>query len=124
MSFLVVEGKVKNGRKISRLMGFPTVNIAVPRFIKSSDWGIYVSLVSFDGKVFPGVTHLGPPKTFSIRASTCETFLLSFSGDLYHKKITKRLLFKIRDIERFPNIRSLKKEIKKDIIKAKKYLGL
>lgn len=124
MSFITLKGKIITGRKSGRKIGFPTVNIALPRSVKKTEWGIYFSLNKIDDKYFPGVTHLGPPKTFSINRATCETYLLTLKKDLYNKTIEKKLIFKIREIEKFSSTKELKKQIKKDIKKAKKFFGI
>ncbi|OGY47018.1 MAG: hypothetical protein A3J62_00535 [Candidatus Buchananbacteria bacterium RIFCSPHIGHO2_02_FULL_38_8] len=124
MHFLVITGKVKAGKKKGRKLGFPTINIAVPKSIKKSDWGIYFSLVKIGNSLYPGVTHLGPPKTFSFWRATCETYLLTLKQDLYNKKVEKRLIFRFREVEQFPTINKLRKQIKKDIKAARKFFGL
>jgi riboflavin kinase/FMN adenylyltransferase len=124
MAFLNLKGKVKAGRKQGKKLGFATINIAVSRAIKKDQWGIYFSLVKVGDKFYAGVTHLGPPKTFSLSQATCETHLLSFRGDLYGKPVEKRLLFKFREVEKFPNAAKLKKQIKKDVLAAKKFFGV
>lgn len=120
---LVIEGRVKPGRGRGKTIGFPTINIPVPRSIKRRQWGIYVSVVRVGDTVYPGVTHLGPPATFQPRA-TCETFFLTFRRQLYGQWVQKRLLLKLRDIERFPNVRLLKKQITADVRAARKFFKL
>ena len=124
MGFLVLSGKIKGGYKRGRRLGFPTINISVPHLVKKDQWGIYFSLVKIDDKFYPGVTHLGPPKTFSLSRATCETHLLTLRNNLYNKKIEKRLIFKFREVEKFLSIKDLKKQIKKDIKAAKNFFGL
>jgi riboflavin kinase/FMN adenylyltransferase len=122
--FIIIKGKIKAGRAQGKKIGFPTINVAVPRFIKKADWGIYFSLVKIADKFYPGVTHLGPPKTFSLRAATCETHLFTVSGDFYGQTVEKRLLFKFREVTKFNKLGHLKKQIKKDLKAAKRYFGV
>lgn len=124
MSFLVLRGKVRAGRGQGRQLGFPTINIAVPSWIKKDQWGIYFSLIKIGGKIYPGVTHLGPPKTFRLNKATCETHLFILKTDLYGKSVEKKLIFKFRDVERFPTVAKLRKQIKKDIKAAKRFFGI
>ncbi|MDX9892836.1 MAG: riboflavin kinase [Patescibacteria group bacterium] len=119
-----IEGKIKPGKQQGRRLGFPTINIVIPKQIKSEQWGIYFSLVRINDRVYPGITHLGPVKTFSLGRKTCETHLLVASQDWYGQQVTKRLLFKFRDIEKFPNIKLLRKQIRRDVKAAKKFFGL
>src|SRR3989344_4753423 len=121
---IVLKGKVASGKGRGRRIGFPTVNIPVSRRIKKDQWGIYFSIVKVDDKFYPGATHLGPVKTFFSRTPTCETYLLTLQDNLYGKTIEKKLMFKFRDIEQFPNLAKLKKQIKKDVKAAKKFFGI
>lgn len=120
---LMIEGRVKPGRGRGKTIGFPTINIPVPRSIRRRQWGIYVSVVRVGDAVYPGVTHLGPPATFQLRP-TCETFLLTLRRQLYGQWVQKRLVLKLRDIERFPNVRLLKKQISADVRAARKFFKL
>ena len=121
---LRIKGKVKPNRGQGRKIGFPTINIPVPQSIKKDNWGVYFSLVKIGDKIYPGATHLGPPKAFHLKKVTCETHLLSLSENFYGKTVTKTLIFKFRDVEDFSNIALLKKQIKKDIKAAKKFFGM
>ena len=120
---LLLSGKVKNGKKRGSRLGFPTINIPVSRSVKKNQWGIYFSLVKLDGKIYPGATHLGPPRMFHL-TPTCETYLLTRQGNLYGKQVEKRLLFKFRDIEEFSSVKVLRRQIGKDIAAAKRFFGL
>ncbi len=124
MLFLTLKGKVKPGRKQGKKLGFPTINIAVSSAVKKNQWGIYFSLVKIGDKIYPGITHLGPAKTFSLSRATCETHLLTLKDNLYGKTVEKKLIFKVREVEKFPNAAKLKKQIKKDIKFARKFFGL
>ncbi|MAF13436.1 MAG: hypothetical protein CMI53_00885 [Parcubacteria group bacterium] len=122
--FLTLSGKVKKGKRQGKKLGFPTINIAVPNSIKKKQWGVYFSLIKIKEKFYPGITHLGPTKTFSLKGATCETHLLTLRQDLYNKTVEKKLIFRFREVERFPSIAELQKQIKKDIKDAKKFFGL
>ena len=123
MPFITIRGKVQQGKKVGNRIGFPTINVAIPRGVTKDQWGIYFTLVNINHHIYPGVTHLGPVKTFSLRRRTCETFLLTLRRDLYGETIEKKLLFKFRDVERFPTVAALKKQIVRDIKAAKKFFG-
>jgi len=122
--FLVLQGEVSTGRGQGKKLGFPTINIPVAKVIRKNQWGIYFSLVKIGDKFYPGVTHLGPAKTFKLSRATCETHLLTLKGDFYNKSVEKKLIFKVREIEQFPDVKKLKKQIKKDIKAARRFFGL
>jgi len=121
---LILKRKVVAGRKQGRNLGFPTINIAVPRTIKKDHWGIYFSLVKVGQKVYAGITHLGPVKTFGLKKPTCETHVLNFFGDLYNQPIEKKLILKFREVQKFVSASHLKKQLTNDIVAAKKFFGL
>ena len=122
--FLTIKGKVGRGASRGGNLGFPTINIPYPRTIKKNQWGIYFSIVKIKNKFYPGATNLGQVKSFNPLKKTCETFLLTLDKDLYNQQVEKRLIFKFRDIEEFPSIKQLKKQMKKDIKAARKFFGL
>ena len=122
--FLVLQGKVRPGRGRGKKLGFPTINISVSKVVKKNQWGIYFSLVKIGDKLYPGITHLGPAKTFQLTRATCETYLLSLRGNFYNKLVEKKLIFKVRDIEQFSSITKLRKQIRRDIKAARKFFGL
>src|SRR3989338_5520320 len=121
---LVIEGRVRPGRQVGRQLGFPTINIPVPRSIRKRQWGIYASLVRIGSSVYPGVTHLGPPKTFHLSRATCETFLLTLRRPFADQPVSKRLLLKLRDVEHFSSIKQLKRQMSADVRAAKTFFGL
>ena len=124
MSFLVIEGRVKLGRRRGTKLGFPTINLAVPRSINKTDWGVYFSLIKIEAKVYPALTHLGTAKTFFLHQPRCESYLLTLKKDLYRQKVKKILLFKFREVEKFSHFSALKKQIRRDVKAAHKYFGL
>ncbi len=121
---ITISGAVIGGKKIGGKLGFPTINIQYPSGVAPRDEGIYCSLVWIGGKVYPGITHLGIIKTFTPHRRTCETYLLTMNGDLYGKQVTKKLMYKVRPVERFSTAAALVRQIKKDITIAKNFFGL
>lgn len=115
---------MKNGRKRGSKLGFPTINLSVPPAVKGNHWGVYFSLVKIGDNLYPAITNLGPAKTFSLGRARCESHLLTIKKDLYNKKVSVKLLLKLREIEKFPHVKALKKQIKKDIKAAKKFFGI
>ncbi len=124
MPFLTLKGKVEAGKKFGRKIGFPTINIKVPSSVKKDRWGVYFSLVKINEGIYPGLTHLGPPKTFNLRRATCETHLLTRNGDLYGQPVEKKLLFRFREIQNFSHVKQLKNQLKRDVKVARKYFGI
>ena len=106
-----ISGKVIEGRKIGKEIGFPTANIRITPGIFE---GIYAGVVEFDNKKYKAAIYAG-----NKNPSILEAHLLSFAGDIYGKKITISVGEKIREDIVEENIERLKEMIKEDIEKIK-----
>jgi len=124
MPFFTIKGKVEVGRQLGRKIGFPTINIKVPKTVKKNQWGVYFSLCKIGSGIYPGLTHLGPSKNLSSNRVICETHLLTLKENLYHQVVEKKLLFCYREIKNFSHFNQLKKQLKRDRKIARKYFGL
>ena len=69
---------------------------------------------------FKGIANLGYRPTFNGNKILLEVHLFNFSGNLYNKYLTVEFKKFIRKEKKFKNINQLKKQIKIDLIKAKK----
>ncbi|MFA6215997.1 MAG: riboflavin kinase [Patescibacteria group bacterium] len=121
---VTLKGIVQLGKKRGKKLGFPTINISVPPALTKKHWGIYFSLVKIGQNFYPGITHLGLPKTFGAKLATCETHLLTLRKNLYGTSVTKILLQKTRDIKKFSSQAALIKQLRSDVKAAKKFFDL
>jgi len=101
-------------------LGFPTANIRLPEDI---DDGIYISMASLDNKVHPSLTFIGSAKTFKETDKKAEIYFLSLNEDIYGKKISVKLLKKIRENMEFKSADELIAQMEKDKIEAEKYFS-
>lgn len=111
-------GKVREGKKRGRLLGFPTANVRLHQMIPE---GIYVSEVLFEKKRYMAATFIGSAKTFGETDYKAESYLLDFSEDLYGKFITVRLFKLIRGNEKFVSEEELVKKMKEDILATRRF---
>lgn len=116
-----INGIVVNGRGRGKTLGFPTANISIPEDKFLIGDGVYATDSIVDGKIYRSITNVGAKPTFSEDASTVETYLIDFDGNLYNKKI--KIVFKrfMRDIIRFSGTDALAKQLEED--KNKRCLG-
>ena len=114
-----IEGKVKKGRQLGRKIGFPTCNIDIENYLIPC-LGVYAVRVHANGKKYKGIANLGYRPTFNQKKILLEVHLFNFSGNLYNKYLRVEFLKFIRKEKKFKNIEQLKKQIKIDLIKAKK----
>ncbi|MFM7481516.1 MAG: bifunctional riboflavin kinase/FAD synthetase [Candidatus Methylopumilus sp.] len=112
-----ISGKVVEGDKRGRQMGFPTANIHM-KHLRPALTGVYaVKLGNRNGVANLGVrpTIAGIPKLL------LEVHLLNFNEDIYGQHVQVTFLEKIRDEMKFENINILIEQIKKDVVHATRY---
>jgi len=116
-----IHGKVQKGRQLGKKIGFPTANIDIKNYLLACP-GVYaVKTKKFDGKNFiKGIANLGYRPTFNGKKILLEVHLFNFSENLYNKYLTVEFKKFIRKEKKFKNIDQLKKQIKIDLLKAKK----
>ena len=71
-------------------------------------------------KYIRGIANLGYRPTFNEKKILLEVHLFNFSGNLYNKHLTVEVLKFIRSEKKFKNVDQLKKQIKIDLLIAKK----
>ena len=108
-------GRVNHGRELGRRLGFPTANIALKRLVAPLD-GVFAVQVDTCGRVYDGMCNVGarPSIDESAKKSLIEVNLFDFSGDLYGKRARVYFLEKIRDEEKFPDLKSLREHLEQD----------
>lgn len=113
-----VSGKVIEGYKEGRKIGFPTANILPPAHKLLPPNGVYASSVVLDGKKYQGMTNIGTRPTYHNvkpdNSVTIETNIFDFIGDIYGKEITVEFLRKVRDEKKFASPEELKEQITLD----------
>ncbi len=116
-----IHGKVQKGRQLGKKIGFPTANIDIKNYVLACP-GVYaVRVKKIKGNGYlKGIANLGYRPTFDGKKILLEVHLFNFSGNLYNKYLTVEFKKFIRKEKKFKNINQLKKQIKIDLIKAKK----
>lgn len=104
------------GKRIGSQIGTPTINQNIEKEIILPEFGVYASVVTFDGKSYAGVTNVGVKPTVTGRnIPLCETWLPEYKGgDLYGKIVDVRLKHFIRKERKFNGLEELKSAIEKD----------
>jgi riboflavin kinase/FMN adenylyltransferase len=106
---------VEHGRRLGRLIGFPTINQRFPDGMIEPRRGVYVCSCTIDDAVYRGVTNIGTrPTVESGGVVTMETHLFGFSGDLYGAEVEVSLLYFIRPEVKFESIEELRLAIARD----------
>ncbi len=116
-------GKVVEGKKIGRTIGFPTANIQISESYKLIPRnGVYIVSSEIDGRPTYGMMNIGTNPTIGENPRTIEVHFLNFSGDLYGKILKIAILTKIRDEKKFDSFDSLKKAIENDKQTTESYI--
>ncbi len=117
----MLEGKIKEGKKVGRTIGFPTANLAYHKNFALPKMGVYYTIVEYNNKFYKGITSIGTNPTITgINELTIETFLLDFSSDIYNENIKLYFIKRIRDMIKFNNLEELKSQMESDKNFAKK----
>ncbi len=120
-----VEGRVIEGDKRGRTIGFPTANIPITHYHqpKLGVYAVRVGLHKDDGTTWVnGVANYGRRPTFDKKDLLLEVHLLDFEGDLYSQKIRVAFVDFIRAEMKFSGIEELEGQIHKDVVTARSML--
>ncbi len=88
----VVKGKVVNGDKVGRTIGFPTANLKVDPATLFIDRGVYLCQAKFkhQGRAQTkfGLAYFGPRYIFGELINSFEVYLYDFNGEIYGETMT------------------------------------
>lgn len=115
-----ISGRVLEGAKRGRNLGFPTANLALDKEIPE---GIYAAEVFIGDKKYFAASFVGKAETFGSEEYKLESYLLDFSGDLYGKEITVKLYSKLRDNKKFNSVEELVEHMKKDVLRTREFFS-
>lgn len=111
-----INGKVVNGQKLGREMGFPTANIQLPDERKLLPaLGVYAVYVIVENKTYQGMLNIGVRPTVSQKGViSCEVHIFNFNRNIYGETITIKLLARLRGEQKFNDISELQKQLQND----------
>jgi riboflavin kinase / FMN adenylyltransferase len=114
-----MDGTVVHGLQRGRLLGFPTANLDSENELTPPN-GVYATLATLDGIVYPSVTNVGVRPTFHQPSATViETHLLDIERDLYGARMRVSFVQRIRDERTFDGVDALKAQISADCTRAR-----
>ncbi len=110
-------GRVVEGKKLGRSIGFPTANIAVaPGMIMPLE-GVYACrAVTAEGQSYAAMVNIGRRPTVDAPGApvTVEAHLLGFSGSLYGSEVTLEFISRIRAEIAFGSLAELTDQLRRD----------
>jgi riboflavin kinase/FMN adenylyltransferase len=113
------------GRGIGTKLLVPTVNLA-PYDGLLPGFGVYITKLNIDGRVFESVTNAGNRPTFGEASFAVESHILNFEPvDMNEATLIElEFLLRLRGEIKFPTPEALKEQIFKDVARAKRYFRL
>ncbi len=128
-----VEGHVLRGDQRGRTLNFPTANLSMTDYIKPKR-GVYAVRVIIDKAdsgpdsekargVWHGVANMGSRPTFGKDDLMLEAYIFDFDFDIYGLPIRVEFVDYIRPEQKFDGLDSLREQIEKDCVDAKKILA-
>jgi riboflavin kinase/FMN adenylyltransferase len=121
-----ISGRVVNGDKLGKKIGFPTANIQL-KHNRPPLSGIFAVEVGGDNSTFSpsplqGVASLGVRPTIHEHGMpVLEVHLFDFNREIYGKHLRVHFLHKLRDEEKYPDLPSLAKQIGQDVLDARNF---
>lgn len=113
-------GKVVQGQKLGRKIGFPTANILIDnkdKLIPAA--GVYAVNIEINGEMFSGMLNMGMRPTVSCNGDfSIEVNIFDFNRDIYDKNIKVSFIGRIRGERKFDGVDELKTQLSKDKIAA------
>jgi riboflavin kinase / FMN adenylyltransferase len=117
-----VTGRVIEGDKRGRELGFPTANLALDPDCRLR-YGIYAVRAGIGDDRYDGVASFGIRPMFATPMPLLEVFLFDFSGDLYGRSIDVAFIGWIREEMQFAGIPALIEQVDKDSAQARAMLA-
>jgi riboflavin kinase/FMN adenylyltransferase len=108
-------GRVVRGEARGRLLGYPTLNVALPEPRKLlPPEGVYAVQVRTPIGDFGGMLNLGGRPTFGDERLSIEAHLFDASGDWYGATVRVDFVRRLRDVRRFDSVEALVAQLRQD----------
>ena len=117
-----VRGRVVHGAKRGRALGWPTINLALPRERLLPRDGIYAMWAEMGEGRLKAAASLGVRPTFGGGERVLEAFLLDFSGEVYGEEVEVAFVRRLRDEIAFASAAELSAQIARDVEDTKRVL--
>jgi riboflavin kinase/FMN adenylyltransferase len=118
-----MSGKVVEGARLGRKLGFPTANLR-PQRRATPLAGVFAIRVSGGGlHNAPGVASLGTRPAVNGKELLLEAHVFDFDGDLYRKSLHVDFIARLRDELDFPDVGRLVEQMKRDAARAREILS-
>src|SRR5437660_5996856 len=117
-----VRGRVVHGAIRGRALGFPTINLALPKERLLPRDGIYAVWAEMGEGRFKAAASLGVRPTFGGGERVLEAYLLDYSGELYGEEVEVAFVKRLRDEIAFASPAELSAQIARDVDESRRIL--
>jgi riboflavin kinase/FMN adenylyltransferase len=119
-----VIGRVAQGEGRGRVLGYPTINVALssPRKLLPPA-GVYAVRVETPAGAFGGMMNLGPRPTFGDGTLSLEAHLFDADVKLYHRSVRITFVRWLRETRRFDGPEALVQQLGRDALDARAALA-
>jgi len=118
-----ISGRVIEGGKLGRTLGFPTANLRLHRRV-SPVAGIFAVRVTGAGLArHPGVASVGTRPTVGGTEWLLEVHLFDYDGELYGERLRIDFIARLRDEVRFADVETMTAQMHEDARLARKLLA-
>lgn len=118
-----IQGEVIHGAKLGRSIGFPTLNIQVPKLKVMPPRGVYICSIVIDGNRYYGMGNLGCKPTVSTSVEDLlEVHVLDYDEDTYGKVVKVEFIKYLRIEQKFEDLNKLMQQIRIDLAETERYI--
>ena len=118
-----ISGKVIEGKKIGRTLGFPTANIQINESYKLLPKnGVYIVSSEINDSLYFGMMNIGKNPTIGENDQSIEVHYFDMSENIYNKKLKISILEHIRDERKFNSLSDLQAQLEKDKLFSLNYI--
>lgn len=109
-------GRVVDGNKRGRKLGFPTANIELSDNFVIPKYGVYLTEINYRGKLYKSITNVGVNPTFKNDDRVIiEAYIIDFSKEIYGEEIEVIFKKRMRDEIKFDSKEALIEQMNKDL---------
>ena len=109
-----VSGKIIDGKKLGRTIGYPTANIKVDELKLLPKKGAYIVEVYVKNKSYKGMLSIGTNPTVNGEKLTVEVYILDFNEDIYGEEIIVKFRDFLHEEIKFESLQKLIERLDED----------
>ena len=118
-----ISGKVVEGKKIGRTIGFPTANIQINESYKLLPKnGVYVVSSKINNILYFGMMNIGKNPTLGENEQSIEVHFFNLNEDIYNRNLQILILEHIREEQKFNSLSELQAQLDKDKLFSLNYI--